>query len=79
MIWPCFAIISVGTAWMPAALARSWFASMSTLPKMMSGFASLAASNVGPNARHGPHHVAQKSTNTRLLSVMVFSKSCALS
>ena len=29
--------------------------------------ASLAFSNVGPNARHGPHQVAQKSTNTRSL------------
>ena len=28
-----------------------------------------------PNARHGPHQVAQKSTNTVSLSVMVFSKS----
>ena len=50
---------------------------MSTLTKAMFAFSGSldAASKIGPNARHGPHQVAQKSTNTISLSVMVFSNS----
>ena len=49
---------------MPNAWAISTWASVSTLPKVMSPCRSAACSNTGPNWRHGPHHSAQKSTNT---------------
>src|SRR3990172_10096201 len=54
--------------------ASSGWASVSTLPKTRSGCASDAASKVGPNIRHGPHHAAQKSTSTVSLPVIVDSK-----
>ena len=49
---------------MPNAWAISTWASVSTLPKVMSPCRSAACSNTGPNWRQGPHHSAQKSTNT---------------
>src|SRR5690606_20112919 len=42
----------VGIDLMPKAIARSCCTSVSTLPKTMSGWASDAASKIGPNMRH---------------------------
>src|SRR4051812_30766955 len=49
---------------MPKAWANWVWASVSTLPKVMSGCLSDASSNTGANCRHGPHQEAQKSTST---------------
>src|SRR5271165_295721 len=56
--------ISVGIDRMPNEPAISGWLSVSTLPNTMSGCCSEAASKMGPNIRQGPHHEAQKSTNT---------------
>src|SRR5699024_9872243 len=47
-----------------ASEASSGFSSMSTLANVTSSCSSEAASKTGANWRHGPHHVAQKSTIT---------------
>jgi len=47
--------MSVGIDVMPAAPASACWSSVSILPKVMSGCASLAASKIGPNCLHGPH------------------------
>lgn len=58
---------------MSAASASTVWSSVSTLPKTMSGLASDAFSKMGAKLRHGPHHVAQKSTNTmELLSTVLW-------
>ena len=59
---------------MPKAAASSSWASVSTLPNTMSGWASEAFSKMGPNMRQGPHQEAQKSTSTVPLPAMVASK-----
>ncbi len=71
--------ISVGIERMPAAAASCCSASVSTLPKTMSGCVSEAASNTGAKARHGPHHAAQKSTRTMPSEVTVSWKEAAVS
>ena len=53
-----------GIAEMFAAPASSCCASVSTLPNVTSVWVSEAFSNTGANARHGPHHSAQKSSRT---------------
>ena len=63
----------------PAWPASSCSASVSTLPNVMSGLASDAASKTGPNCLHGPHHSAQKSTRTMPSPVTVSSKDWAVS
>ena len=54
----------VGIDRMSKCTARSCSASVSTLPNTMSGCRSETRSYTGANARHGPHHAAQKSTST---------------
>src|SRR6056297_614391 len=54
--------------------ANSCCSSASTLPNTMSVCSCDAASKTGPNCLHGPHHSAQKSTNTVSLSLIVCSK-----
>src|SRR5690606_5776594 len=54
----------VGIEVIAARAASSRSASVSTLPKVMSGCLAAAASNTGANMRHGAHHAAQKSTRT---------------
>src|SRR3954447_23372656 len=61
-----------------AAAASSCSASVSTFTYATSGCASDEAANVGANCLHGPHHDAQKSTNTMSLSVMVSLNSSAV-
>ena len=57
----------------PKAAASSPWASVSTFPNTMPGWASEAFSKMGPNMRQGPHHEAQKSTSTVPLPAMVAS------
>src|SRR5699024_1571195 len=60
--------------------ASCCWASVSILPKTMSGLASAACSYTGANCLHGPHQSAQKSRRTISLSLMVDSKlSCVIS
>ena len=61
-----------------AAPASACSASVSTLPKTMSGCFSDDAPKIGANWRHGPHHAAQKSTRTISLSTIVCSKVAAV-
>src|SRR6476646_11842430 len=68
---PLLKAISVGIDRISAAAASCCWASVSTLAYTTSGCCSEEAANVGANARHGPHHDAQKSTSTISLSVMV--------
>ena len=58
---------------------RPGSASVSTLPKTMSGWSSEAASNTGPKARQGPHQAAQKSTMTIPSLRTVSGNVCSLS
>ena len=58
--------ITVGTDAMFAAAASSCSASVFTVPNTTPGCSREASSKIGPNARQGPHHGAQKSTNTML-------------
>src|ERR1700687_56410 len=67
---PFLKAIRVGMDRMSAAAASPCSASVSTLACTMSGCLSDEAAKVGANARHGPHHDAQKSTSTISLSVM---------
>jgi hypothetical protein len=66
--------MSVGIEVMPAAAARDCSASVSTFANTTSSCFVEAASNTGANWRHGPHHSAQKSTNTMSLPSMVSGK-----
>jgi hypothetical protein len=51
----------------PYLAANSWLASTSTLPTTaLPSYSVLISSMIGPTIRHGPHHAAQKSTNTGL-------------
>src|SRR5699024_1581282 len=60
--------------------ASCCWASVSMLPKTMSGLASAACSYTGANCLHGPHQSAQKSRRMISLSLMVDSKlSCVIS
>src|SRR6202011_2595691 len=68
---PFLNAISVGMERMSAAAASCCSASVSTFACTTSGCCSEEAANVGANDLHGPHHDAQKSTNTMALSVMV--------
>src|ERR1035437_160125 len=71
--------ISVGMDVIRAVAASDCSASVSTLPKMMSGWLTLALSKTGAKARHGPHQAAQKSTSTMSLLRTVCSKDAAVS
>src|SRR3954466_1372377 len=75
---PFLKTISVGMERISAAAASSCSASVSTFTYATSGCASDEAANVGANCLHGPHHDAQKSTNTMSLSVMVSLNSSAV-
>src|SRR5689334_14992694 len=76
---PSLNAMSVGTELMPAVAANDEFSSMSTLANTMSGCLSDAASKMGPKLRHGPHHVAQKSTSTMVPCVTTCSNVSAVS
>src|ERR1035437_4295185 len=56
--------MSVGIDRMPNELASSNWVSVSTFANTVSGCCSEAASYTGAKALQGPHHDAQKSTNT---------------
>ncbi len=55
--------IRVGIEVIRAAAASSRSASVSTLPKVISGYCAEAASKTGANSRHGSHHAAQTLMN----------------
>src|SRR5450631_3736665 len=76
---PARKTIRVGMDVIPAEPANDCSVSVSTLPNTMSGWAALAFSKVGPNARHGPHQAAHQSTRTMSLSSRVCSKDAAVS
>ena len=63
--------ISVGIDMIPAAPASAVSTSVSTLAKTMSSCWAAAASKIGPNRRHGPHHDAHQSISTMSLPVIV--------
>src|SRR5215510_5887019 len=65
----------VGIDWMPRMAASACSACVSTLAWTMSGCDCAERSKTGENARHGPHHDAQKSISTIGLSTIVDSKS----
>ena len=56
---------------MPYFAANSLFESTSILQTLiLSLFSSAISSTVGDNCLHGPHHSAQKSTNTGHLNLI---------
>src|SRR5665647_887712 len=71
--------IRVGMEVIRAEAANDCSASVSTLPKTMSGWVELLCSKTGANERHGPHQAAQKSTRTMSLSSSVCPKDSAVS
>src|SRR5690625_7215034 len=77
--FPSLNAINVGIDEMLASAAKARSACVSTVPKTMSGCLAAAARYTGANMRHGPHHSAQKSTNTMLLSVTASAKVFACS
>ena len=63
----------------PAGIAKgSFYAFFDSKESLSSGCFSDDAVNVGANARHGPHHDAQKSTSTMSLSLMMPLNSAAV-
>src|SRR5487761_1062401 len=66
--------MSVGIDMIPNRAASSCSASVSTLANTTPSWVSEAASKMGANIRHGPHQLAQKSTNTTSFDVTVSSK-----
>src|SRR6185437_3862336 len=71
--------ISVGIDEIWPAAASSGWSSVSTLPKVMSGCCSLAASKTGANIRHGPHQDAHQSTRVIPGPVTVSAKESLVS
>src|SRR6266498_3810147 len=72
---PYLKIRSVGMARIPYSVAIDWYSSMLTLPTFTFPSYSLASSSrIGAIILQGPHHSAQKSTNT---GVDALSTSCS--
>src|ERR1039458_10794428 len=56
---------------MPKRVARSWLSSTLTLPILiLPTFSSASSSSSGAIILHGPHQVAQKSTNTGVADLL---------
>ena len=63
--WPPLKRKTAGMELMPSCIATFWFLSVSTLPTLsLPPYSPARSSMIGPMARHGPHHTAQKSTST---------------